>query len=153
MLLLVRLTLLILIFAGCDSTINASRLDNDLANTTWIFERAETDDGDVSGASVSSRTTDINFGGRDDNADTYSVSGYNGCNAFSGKYDVDGSEIVFTQMLQTERACQEHEARIEEVFNRGILNARSFSIDGDQLVIDAPSQSVKLRLNRLTTEE
>ena len=44
----------------------------------------------------------------------------------------------------------EVEARIENVFNRGILGARSFSIVNDELVIDAPTQSVKLRLVRVT---
>lgn len=141
---------LLVAFFGCDSTFDASRLDNNLENTEWHFERAEAADGEVSHDSNADRRASITFGERSPNSTTYEVNGYNGCNAFSGRYSVDGDELQFIQIIQTERACMEVEARIEEVFNRGILGARSFSISNDELVIDAPAQSVKLRLVRVT---
>ncbi len=137
-------------FLGCDSTFDASRLDNDLANTEWLFERAEDSDGDVNRNPDATRRASITFGERSPNSTTYEVNGYNGCNAFSGRYSVDGDELQFIEIAQTERACMEVEARIEEIFNRGILGARSFSLANDELVIDAPAQSVKLRLVRAT---
>ncbi len=140
----------LLLTVGCDSTFDASRLGNDLANSSWLFERAETDDGDINNAPELSRLAMIDFGDRAENSTSYEVSGYNGCNAFSGKYSVDGNELQFSEIVQTERACMEAEARIEEVFNRGILGAKNFSFEGDVLVIDAPGQSVKLRLTRVS---
>ncbi len=136
---------------GCDSTFDASRLDNDLAGSQWLFERAETDDGNVERNSDATRSASIEFGERVENSSDYEVTGYNGCNAFSGRYTVDGADIQFIQIAQTERACQPTEARIEEVFNRAISGARSFSVDGDNLLIDAPAESVKLRLVRDTS--
>lgn len=141
---------LLVALLGCDSTFDASRLDNNLENTEWLFERAEATNGDVRHDSTTSRRASITFGERSPNSTTYDVNGYNGCNAFSGRYSVDGAELQFIQIAQTERACMEVEARIEEVFNRGILGARNFSIVNDELVIDAPTASVKLRLVRAT---
>ena len=141
---------LLVVFFGCDATFDASRLDNNLENTEWLFERAEATAGDVTHDDAVSRRASITFGERSPNSTTYDVNGYNGCNAFSGRYDVDGEELQFIQIAQTERACMSVEARIEEVFNRGILGARSFSVVNDELVIDAPAESVKLRLVRVT---
>lgn len=150
---MLRFTLLLAAFlvVGCDSTFDASRLDNDLAGSQWLFERAETDDGNVDRNPNATRSASIEFGERVENSADYEVTGYNGCNAFSGRYSVDGADIQFIQIVQTERACQEVEARIEEAFNRAILGARSFSVDGDILLIDAPAESVKLRLIRDTS--
>ncbi len=153
MITLIRLTLVVFIIAGCDATVDASRLDNNLADTSWLFERAETGDGTVDHEPTNSRRAAIYFGDRLDNEDGYSVSGYNGCNSFSGKYSVDGTEIVFSELLQTLRACQEQEARIESAFSRGIVGARSFTLEDNNLVIDAPGESVKLRLIREVVEE
>lgn len=138
---------------SCDSTFDASRLDNDLTNTTWLFLRAETDNGDVFEDATSSRRATIEFGDRAANSAAFQVNGYNGCNAFSGDYSVDADgELVFTNIAQTERACREEEARVENAFNRGILGARTFTIEGDVLVINAPNESVKLRLSRVGEE-
>lgn len=141
---------LLVAFLGCDATFDASRLDNNLENTEWLFERAEAAEGEVNHDTDADRRASITFGERSANSSTYEVNGYNGCNAFSGRYNVDGDELQFIDIIQTERACMEVEARIENVFNRGILGARSFSIVNDELVIDAPTQSVKLRLVRVT---
>lgn len=147
----ISLVLAAFLVIGCDSTFDASRLDNDLAGSQWLFERAETDNGDVDRNPDATRSASIEFGERVENSADYEVTGYNGCNAFSGRYSVNGADIQFIQMAQTERACREAEARIEEAFNRAILGARSFSIDGENLLIDAPAESVKLRFVRDTS--
>lgn len=134
---------------SCDSTFDASRLDSDLPNSTWLFDRADAADGVVSNDDSLPQRASITFGARSDNATAYDVQGYNGCNAFSGKYSLGSdNELTFSQIVQTERACAEKEARIEEVFNRAILGARSYAFEGDVLVIEAPGQSVELRLVR-----
>ena len=137
--------LVVLITFGCDSTFDTSRLDNALANSSWLFERAETNEGNVDHEPTLSRRASIDFGDRQENATTYEVAGYYGCNIFSGSYSVDGEALQFMQIVQTERACMSVEGRIEDVFSRGIRNARSYSFDGDVLVIHAPGQSLKLR--------
>ncbi len=143
------LVLTVLITYGCDGTFNASRLDNELANSTWLFERAEAGGDVVDRNPDAVRRASITFGDRGENSTAYEVNGYNGCNIFSGNYSVDGeNELQFYQIAQTEMACQAIEARIEEVFNRAILNAKTYVFDGEMLVIDAPGESVKLSLIR-----
>ncbi len=132
---------------SCDSTFDASRLEGELYNTTWVFQRADTNDGTVSSLPNAAQQASIKFGDRVQNAQGYEVTGYNGCNAFSGLYTLGSqNELIFSEIVQTERACMEDEARVEEVFNRAILGARSYSFDGEVLVIEAPGQSVTLRL-------
>ncbi len=132
---------------SCDSTFDASRLEGDLINSSWIFQRADTADDTVSSLPDAAQQASINFGDRVENATAYEVNGYNGCNAFSGKYSLGSqNELIFSEIVQTERACAADEARVEEVFNRAILGARSYSFDGEVLVITAPGQSVTLRL-------
>ena len=140
-----HLTIVLALFLtfSCDSTFDASRLDNDLAGTSWLFQRAETDDGNVDHDPTTSQRASIEFGERAENETSYEVSGYNGCNAFSGRYTVNGDELQFSQIKQTERACMEAEGRIEGVFNKALQGAKSFTFD-------APVQSVKLRLIRST---
>jgi len=131
---------------SCDSTFDASRLENDLAGTSWLFELAETDEGDINNEPTASQRASITFGERVENETSYTVNGYNGCNAFSGKYTLGSqSELTFSEIVQTERACPEEEARIEAVFNQAIQGAKSYSYDGEILVIEAPGPSVKLR--------
>lgn len=132
---------------SCDSTFDASRLTDDLINTSWVFQRADTADDTVSNLPDAAQQASINFGDRVENASAFEVNGYNGCNFFSGKYSLGNqNELIFSEIVQTERACAADEARVEEVFNRAILGARSYAFEDGVLVIDAPGQSVKLRL-------
>lgn len=136
---------------SCDATFDASRLDSALVNSSWLFDRADDADGTVNHDTSLPQRASIVFGERVEGATAYEVHGYNGCNAFSGKYSLGSeNELTFSEIVQTERACTEPEARIEEVFNRAILGARSYAFEGEVLVIEAPGQSVQLRLVRDT---
>ena len=78
------------------------------------------------------------------------MSGFNGCNAFSGLYTIgaDGS-IRFFQMIHTERACREKEGRLEFLFSQVFSGAERFRREGNRLVIEAPSSGIRLFFIRL----
>jgi len=133
-----------LVFFGCDASNNASLDAGSLTNSRWLLDRAETDEGNVS-ASEAPQQAAIEFGGRAGDAETNAVSGYNGCNIFSGQYEVtDENTLRFFDIVQTERACTQIEARLENAFTNVLEGASQFTQDNDQLVIERSSRNVRL---------
>lgn len=60
------------------------------------------------------------------------VSGSDGCNNMSGSYTVDGSQIILSQMLSTQRACIEGGEQAH-AFTMALSAIKSYRIDGDKL--------------------
>ena len=143
---MIRLLVIACMFmTGCDTTNNASIDLDELANSRWLLDRAETDTGNVSAPAASEPASAIEFGDFDADRGGYLFSGYNGCNAFSGLYELTQSNSLrFFNIAQTKRACNEEQARLEYAFSRGLEGATRFTVENDQLVIEAPSRNVNL---------
>jgi len=58
------------------------------------------------------------------------VSGYSGCNRFSGKAIRDGAKIRFSPLASTRRACAPAVNDQEQKFLAALQNTRSYRLDG-----------------------
>ncbi len=71
------------------------------------------------------------------------VSGFSGCNAFSGPYTVIGSRVTFGDLAGTMMACGEPgAARLEEAFKNALSAPAAFVVHGDQLTLTYDSGAV-----------
>lgn len=76
------------------------------------------------------------------------ASGNGGCNQFNGPYTQDGDLLRFGPLVSTRRACVDNASNLQESSFLGALRStRSFSISGDELVLQAYGREV-LRLRR-----
>jgi heat shock protein HslJ len=60
------------------------------------------------------------------------VSGFAGCNQFTGSYQLAADKLNFSQVSMTRMACQEG-ADIEQRLLKALENTASWRIDGDRL--------------------
>ncbi len=67
------------------------------------------------------------------------VKGSAGCNTFSGGYEIDGESLTMGPFASTQMFCEEPSGAMDqEVAYLGLLGeAESFSVNGDELVIQA----------------
>ncbi|MDR1614223.1 MAG: META domain-containing protein, partial [Campylobacteraceae bacterium] len=64
------------------------------------------------------------------------AAGFNGVNNFSANYKLSNGKIIFSDMLSTRMAALSPKlAKLEEDFTNILLNANSFELNGDLLVI------------------
>lgn len=76
------------------------------------------------------------------------ASGNGGCNQFNGPYTQDGDILRFGPLVSTRRACIDTAGnRQESEFMGALRTTRSFSVSGDELVLQAYGREV-LRLRR-----
>lgn len=139
------LLLILFVLTGCDAAVESSSIQNDLSNSLWLFDSADTPDGTVS--RVEEEPASIEFGSRTDDG-RFSVSGYNGCNTFSGFYATSAETITFSNISQTYRYCTEDTGRAEVVFNQVLSEAATFTINGDRLTIELASRGIRLHFIR-----
>ena len=142
---LLRIAFIACLFAplGCDAAQDSSLQLDDLVNTRWVLERAEADGNTITGSSTEEKAT-IEFA-QASAASMHSVSGYNGCNLYSGSYEIRGTdELHFSDIVQTYRACDEDEGRLESIFVKVLEDVSFFSVDDDRLVIENTSRNVSL---------
>ncbi len=69
------------------------------------------------------------------NAAKKEAGGFNGCNSFSGRYELKGSLLVFRSMGSTKMACQGPEGQIEMGFMETLRLTRTFEIAGGSLTL------------------
>jgi len=68
-----------------------------------------------------------------------SLSGSTGCNTYGGEYEIDGTTITFSSLLQTEIACAEDGVMQQESRYIQLLStAESFALTDDTLTLTAP---------------
>lgn len=140
------LILVVLALIGCDAAVESSSLQDDLSNSLWLFDTADTPDGTVSRVTGEQQAS-IEFGSRTEDG-RFSVSGYNGCNTFSGFYATNAETITFSNISQTYRLCTEDVGRAEVVFNQVLSEAATFTINGDRLTIELASKGIRLHFIR-----
>ncbi len=65
-------------------------------------------------------------------------TGSDGCNRFSGRYEIQGTRLRFAPPTRTKRACLDEPVRqLENRFNRLLLQVNRFEMLGDRLVLYA----------------
>ncbi len=68
--------------------------------------------------------------------DEAQLGGSSGCNLFGGKYQVDGSAIVISQVFSTMKACPVGNImQQEQAFLAALQSAISYKIDGNTLTM------------------
>ncbi|MGB6267664.1 MAG: META domain-containing protein [Olleya sp.] len=66
---------------------------------------------------------------------TKRVSGFSGCNNFSGNYKIDGNKIEFGPLMSTKKMCQGIESEIESTFFKTIEKTNKFEIKGNKITL------------------
>lgn len=133
---------------SCDSSVQNSIVQNELSNSLWLFERADTPDGEVMRPAVADQRASIEFGRRVDDSNAFLVSGYNGCNVFSGQFETADHILQFMNLVQSLRACDETEGRLEGIFSQILIGDARYTLEGDALTIEDPSGNVRVHLVR-----
>jgi len=72
------------------------------------------------------------------------VSGYSGCNQFTGSVTVSADGLAFGPIAGTRRMC-ERVMDQEYAFLQALENARRFDIDGDSLTIQSATGETSMR--------
>lgn len=67
--------------------------------------------------------------------DAGNVGGSTGCNTYGGRYQVDGEAIAIGEMRVSLRQCASEVAQQEDVFQRALLRAATYAIEGDVLTL------------------
>ena len=79
------------------------------------------------------------------NDSTNTVSGFSGCNRFSGSYKITGNSISFGPLASTRMACMDETNKIETNMLEALSKANTFTIEnqnikllnGDDVLLDA----------------
>ena len=75
------------------------------------------------------------------------LSGYSGCNNFSGGYRIEDGRLAVGPVASTQMACPEPGASIERAFHQALAGTLQYSIDGDALTL-ASASGATLRFGR-----
>jgi heat shock protein HslJ len=76
-------------------------------------------------------------------ADEPRVSGYGGCNQFSGPYTQNGASLRFGPLISTRRACLEPALNTQETaYFQALESTTRYSIEGGRLVLYRGNQVV-----------
>lgn len=125
-----RMTILSIIFIGVllisacappvlDSSTRGG--DADLTGTNWMLTTLN------DSQPVPTTTITINFD------DEGRVNGSDGCNNYSGSYEVDGNNIKFGQMASTMMACPDPIMKQANAYQSVMAETTTFEISGDEL--------------------
>jgi heat shock protein HslJ len=67
------------------------------------------------------------------------VSGFSGCNRFTGGYTLDGDSVVVGQLAGTMMACSDPQMAIEKTFRSALTGTLRKAIRGDRLTLTSAS--------------
>jgi heat shock protein HslJ len=119
--------------AGCcriPTASGVSAADKTLEGVTWRLSGFAGKGPEIPAAS--SRPVTARF-------DAGRVSGFSGCNNFTGSYKLDGDRVMLGQLAGTTMACPEPETAIESAFRATFSGAVRYAIRADQLTLLADS--------------
>jgi len=77
-------------------------------------------------------------------AEDFAVSGFSGCNQYSGGYAVDGDTIAIGPLAATRKLCQDDANTVENAFLNAMEAVDVMSISGQTLSLVADDMSVEL---------
>lgn len=99
---------------------------SDLTGTGWVLE-------EIGGLTLADVEPTILFGGDG------TVSGFTGCNTFSGTYALDGATLSFGPLATTKMACADPTMFVESAFLAAMAGLTGWSLDGEgRLALDGP---------------
>ena len=123
-----------MIVSGCggeDSTPSAPAGGTELVGTQWLLDVSALG---VGGAGSVNSWIAFARG---------SVSGNDGCNAFSGSYEVDGSKMRFGPLAGTKKACSSPADEVSRAVTTALARVRPYEIRADTLRMkDAGGEAV-----------
>jgi len=61
------------------------------------------------------------------------LSGFAGCNNFSGSYTLEGDQLKIGPVASTQMACPEPGSSVETAFHKALSGTLRYSVDGDAL--------------------
>lgn len=61
------------------------------------------------------------------------LTGFAGCNNFSGSFTLDGDQLKIGQVASTQMACPEPGSTIENAFHAALSGTLQYAVDGDKL--------------------
>ena len=67
------------------------------------------------------------------------LTGFAGCNNFSGSYALDGDQLKIGPVASTQMACPEPGSSIETAFHKALSGTLRFALDGDHLTATTTS--------------
>ena len=67
------------------------------------------------------------------------LSGFAGCNNFSGSYALEGDQLKIGPVASTQMACAEPGSSIETAFHKALSGTLRYAVDGDQLTATTAS--------------
>ncbi len=67
------------------------------------------------------------------------LSGFAGCNNFSGSYSLDGDQLKIGPVASTQMACPEPGSSIETAFHKALSGTLRYAVDGDVLTATTAS--------------
>jgi heat shock protein HslJ len=67
------------------------------------------------------------------------LTGFAGCNNFSGSYTLDGGQLKIGPVASTQMACPEPGSSIETAFHKALSGTLRFAVDGDHLTATTAS--------------
>jgi heat shock protein HslJ len=83
--------------------------------------------------------------------ETKNVSGFSGCNRFTGTYKTVGNSISFGPLASTRMACQEDINKIEHNMLIALNGVNTFSIKGQELTL-LNNDSIVMKANKNSVE-
>ena len=70
------------------------------------------------------------------------VSGYSGCNRFTGSYEINGSNIKIGPLAATRMSCPEEKNAVESKMIEALTNANNFLIDDETITLKKDDTNV-----------
>ncbi len=119
----------------------AERADSALAGTEWIVQSIVHAQGIESSQVIEEIAPNLTI------SDRGAVSGFAGCNRFTGEAAVNGDKIEFRDIAATQKACDDEVSRIEKNVLDTLHGTATYQVDGQQLTLTNDADpSIGLRL-------
>lgn len=125
---LITLFISVYTFMSCGNTKDASAMQNDKQSMNDISGKYQISTIGTNDVSEYNLTIEFN-----DSAKT--VSGFSGCNRFSGSYNLNGNTITFSPLASTRMACMDAVNDVETNMLEALSNVNTASVDNQTLTL------------------
>ncbi len=111
--------------------------DASITGTRWVLKKLG---GEDAGLGAGGKAPDMTLQGAEPR-----VSGFAGCNTMTGRYELEGKSLSFSQIAMTRKACLEG-MELEQEFAKALEATKSHAVAGNQLRLMAADGSVLAEL-------
>ncbi len=114
-------------------------VDSELDDTSWLLESHGAPDNLAQ--VIESTNVSLDFV-----RSVHRVTGSTGCNAFEGGYEVDGNALAIDYEIGSGQRCDLSAiVEQEQMFLSTLVNAQSYTLEGDMLTIDCGDRVLVFR--------